>query len=592
MSVYWTLGADPTQGDSAALLGVVGDTNNLTNVLANIVYRKGLVKGYAVPADYDSAQTAFEARLNDGNLGVGEMAMSMVWNSEFLINAGVNVDNKRICPCELVLANPHVEYDAPGDKTTVDIGFEVDQYPFFRTAFGRPGVAYRGGYHTNTLQIASADPAYTEPARPAIGNIFAYGADPGGNFIGGVASVRTGGNVHMYVQVLRRGTDPKHGTLRVTGLAFAKKLQERTLFFFYGGVAGNADTVKKELMWSEPTDARVTRIQLETVVGDNSAAIVQQCWVTDIHVRSHINIVEKVNTIVADNNVHSHLYMAVVAPRSQGLFNMVRHTPLALTESTSLSTGHIYAPHFVVTQPLNAPLLNADFRNGCIEPLDQMTAFLPPELRDFQLMLGDIDWRHTSDNRYKVEVKRLLRVQRREPAGRQHTLVAQRPGVSPIHGKRARAGQSRTHLRLRYGDIHANGPPCFWCFFARRDDSPNAGLQPIIDNLTMTCVTTGKKSDTIFEAGKAELFFMTRRNCHKRAFYTDTDFRFRQVILLRSEDVGTMGINPRLYQREKRTRYRIQGTTHWSSDTTVNIILVYTNRGLQITGKEISVQYL
>ena len=64
------------------------------------------------------------------------------------------------------------------------------------------------------------------------------------------------------------------------------------------------------------------------------------------------------------------------------------------------------------------------------------------------------------------------------------------------------------------------------------------------------------------------------------------------MILLRSEDVGTMGINPRLYQREKRTRYRIQGTTHWSTDTTVNIILVYTNRGLQITGKEISVQYL
>ena len=320
-----------------------------------------------------------------------------------------NVDNKRICPCELVLANPYVEYDAPAGGSTVDIVFEVDQYPFFRTAFGRPGVAYRGGYHTNTEQIVSADPVYTEPARPTIGNIFAYGADPGGNFIGGVASVRTGGDVVMYVQVLRRGTDPKNGTLRVTGLAFAKKLQERTLLFFYGGVAGNADTVKKELMWSEPTDVRETRIDVETVVGDNSAAIVQQCWVTDIHVRSHINIVEKVNTIVADNNVHSHLYMAVVAPRSQGLFNMVRHTPLALTESTSLSTGHIYAPHFVVTQPLNAPLRNADFRNGCIEPLDQMTAFLPPELRDFQLMLGDLDWRHTSgDNRYKVEVKRLL----------------------------------------------------------------------------------------------------------------------------------------------------------------------------------------
>ena len=249
----------------------------------------------------------------------------------------------------------------------------------------------------------------------------------------------------------------------------------------------------------------------------------------------------------------------------------------------------------MVNITLSAPLLNADFRNGCIEPLDQMTAFLPPELRDFQIMLGDLDWRHTSgDNRYKVEVKRLLFSEFNGgnqqvasipsllsvPEFRQYTVNVPGPGkVEPT-------SDFDTEI------FTPMGPPCFWCLFARRDDSPNAELQPMIDNLTMTCVTTGKKSDTIFEAGKAELFFMTRRNCHKRAFYTDADFRFRQVILLRSEDVGTMGINPRLYQREKRTRYRIQGTTHWSTDTTVNIILVYTNRGLQITGKEISVQYL
>ena len=90
MRIFWTLAADPTQGDSAALLGVVGHTNNLTNVLANIVDEKaGENKGYVVGADYDDAQTAFEARLNDGNLGVGEMAASMVWCSEFIINAGV-----------------------------------------------------------------------------------------------------------------------------------------------------------------------------------------------------------------------------------------------------------------------------------------------------------------------------------------------------------------------------------------------------------------------------------------------------------------------------------------------------------------------
>ena len=136
------------------------------------------------------------------------------------------------------------------------------------------------------------------------------------------------------------------------------------------------------------------------------------------------------------------------------------------------------------------------------------------------------------------------------------------------------------------------GPPCFWCIFARQDASPNYGTQPMVDNLTFTCMTTGKKSDTIQGTTNAELFFMTRRNCHKHANYTDSNFKRRQVILLRSEDVGTMGVHPGLYQREKRTRYRIQGRSNWSQDNTVHIILVYNNRGLQITGKEISVQYL
>ena len=65
MRVFWTLAPDPTQGDSAALLGVVGNTNNLTNVLANIVYRKGAreTKGYAIGVDFADAQRAFEGSM-------------------------------------------------------------------------------------------------------------------------------------------------------------------------------------------------------------------------------------------------------------------------------------------------------------------------------------------------------------------------------------------------------------------------------------------------------------------------------------------------------------------------------------------------
>ena len=52
-----------------------------------------------------------------------------------------------------------------------------------------------------------------------------------------------------------------------------------------------------------------------------------------------------------------------------------------------------------------------------------------------------------------------------------------------------------------------------------------------------------------------------------------------------------MGINPRLFQREKRVRFRVQGTLTLETGD-VFIVLVYNNRGLQIVGKEISVQYL
>ena len=137
------------------------------------------------------------------------------------------------------------------------------------------------------------------------------------------------------------------------------------------------------------------------------------------------------------------------------------------------------------------------------------------------------------------------------------------------------------------------GPPSFWAVYARSDESPNYGTQPLIVNMSMSCLTTGKKSDSIDDTGLAELYFMTQRNVHRKALYEHIAFNERQVVLLRSEDVGTMGLDPALYQREKRTRYRVKGAIRvLDVSTTVSVILVYNNRGLQIQGKEISVQYL
>ena len=107
------------------------------------------------------------------------------------------------------------------------------------------------------------------------------------------------------------------------------------------------------------------------------------------------------------------------------------------------------------------------------------------------------------------------------------------------------------------------------------------------------CETTGKKSDTIDNASAAEMYFATHRNTHNDANYTHVHYNARQTILLTSEDVGTMGLSPLNYQREKRARYIVTGTCdNKSRPTTMNAVLVYTNRGLQIVGKQFQMVYI
>ena len=581
----WALEADfATNGsNSNDLLKLIGHYEDRANILA---------KMHQTGRDYSlvSAQEAYEDKITEGTLATGESALSLVWASEFVSDAG----HRRVCPCELLVANPEVTYaKPPADGSAVELRFQLDQYPFFRTSFGRSGLRYRGGYHVNSAQAdPAAQPRWQNPHQPCVGNVFAYGLDPANDAPGAVGSVRDGANVEMYVQVMvAPGGDNKRGILRVTGLAFDPSLNARTLIIYYGGDGGNAD---KQLYWSEP-GVRKTVLNEAAAVGDQSAAIAHGCWITDIYVQSHDAVTVKARTKVVNGDVHSHLYVAIIAPRAEGMFSRPdEDSVMSRTLAASLDTGRIYAPRFVVTQPLTAPIISPDFRNGCIEPLDQMTAFLPPELRDFGLQLGGMDWRHVSDRNFQVNVKRLIFSEFNGgnqqvaalpsllsvPEFREHKVYLTGPG---------RIVQSAPFDTEIFSPM---GPPCFWCIFARADESPNYGRQPVVDNLAITCMTTGKKSDTVQGAGQAELFFMTRRNCHKNANYTDDAFKQRQVILLRSEDVGTMGISPRLFQREKRVRYRIQGTVHWAEDSTVHVILAYTNRGLQISGKEISVQYL
>ena len=359
--------------------------------------------------------------------------------------------------------------------------------------------------------------------------------------------------------------------------------------FYYGGVDGDANSIKKQLYISGPSDKRTTSLDVTKATGDKSTRIEQKCWTTDIPVRSFETIIVSAEKDITNGDVHSHLYMAVIAPRSEGLFTLDPNGELQAMIEASEGRGVINAPSYIITQSLAAPVLNSDFRGECIEPLNQMTAFLPPEMRDFNIILRDLDWRHMGPT-LTTNVKRLI-LSEFNGGNQQVAAVPSLLSVPEfrIYTAVVQAGETAFDIEL----FTPMGPPSFWAVYARSDESPNYGTQPLIVNMSMSCLTTGKKSDSIDDTGLAELYFMTQRNVHRKALYEHIAFNERQVVLLRSEDVGTMGLDPALYQREKRTRYRVKGAIRvLDVSTTVSVILVYNNRGLQIQGKEISVQYL
>ena len=513
-------------------------------------------------------RTEFYAELAAGENGFKQICAGLMWTSDFVTAAG----ELWSCPCYYIAHEVFVHKGAPLDKIATVVN--VDQEPFYRVSFGvRPGVAYRGGYalHSDNIHI-------TGDADPMIGNIFAFGQTTAR---GGPPEALNAGIVRMSVEIVPdAGASPKTGTMKVYGLAFDPHIDARTLIIYYGD--GGADDKTKQLYVSAP-GSRQTRLDATKLTG--GTGIKNDAWVTSIRVTSPNTIVAVAKTEITDAAHGSHLFMSVIAPRAQGLFDGAGEigTRVALANVK----GNVYAPKYTVTQYLAAPVVCSDFRSDCIEPLDQTSPFLPPEMRDFHLTLRDMDWRHVPD--LNVIVSRLIFSEFN--GGNQQ--VAAIPSLLSVPEFRV-TESSVEGTTFDFQTYTPMGPPAFWAFFARRSDNPNVPNQPTIMSLSIECISTGKKSDTIQDTGIAELYFITQRNVHNLSGYDADAYKARQVILMRSEDVGTMGISPQLFQREKRARFRVRGSLRSTANarTIVYAVMVYNNRGLQIVGKEISVQYL
>ena len=130
--------------------------------------------------------------------------------------------------------------------------------------------------------------------------------------------------------------------------------------------------------------------------------------------------------------------------------------------------------------------------------------------------------------------------------------------------------------------------PSYIAIFCRDADRSRDHLtHPLIKQLSIKCVTTQKKSNTILNANVHQLYHITQRNVNQRARYNRKVFNRRQVILMSAEDIGLMGLTLDEYQLEKRAVFEFKGSVDQLGNVTA--LLIFNNRGLFVQGKHMSV---
>ena len=249
----------------------------------------------------------------------------------------------------------------------------------------------------------------------------------------------------------------------------------------------------------------------------------------------------------------------------------------------SRALGPVFRSQRRISQHLCAPILNPDARLQCSAPLNYETRHLPPELRDFVLRLGHIDWSFLPG---KITMEPLTLY---EFNGGNQKSAGQ---DSLLHLPQFREGSwVSDDGKFDFEVFSPYGMPSYIAIFARDTNfSINYQTQPLVTQLSIMCNTTMKKSNTILDADVHQLFHITQRNVHPRAEYDRFDFNKRQVILLRAEDIGLLGLHASEYQYEKRARFRFQGSVDQVARVTA--LLIFNNRGLYVHGKQLSVERL
>ena len=236
-----------------------------------------------------------------------------------------------------------------------------------------------------------------------------------------------------------------------------------------------------------------------------------------------------------------------------------------------------------ISQHLCAPILNPDTRIGCSAPLNHGSGHLPPEMRDFRLLMRNVDFSFLGANSAKLQDIVLSEFD----GGIQNTATQE----SLLYLPHFQSFTGNTDDNLEFSiDCYSNdGMPSFLCIFCR--NSLNIFQQPLVVKLSIQNRTTMLKSNTFYDTDIHEMYHTTQRNTHARATYDRVAYNRRQTILLSAEDIGVLGLDTIAhYQRQKRVVYRISGACN--NTGAVTILFIYNNRGLHIQGVQQSVVHL
>jgi hypothetical protein len=257
----------------------------------------------------------------------------------------------------------------------------------------------------------------------------------------------------------------------------------------------------------------------------------------------------------------------------------VSDDPYGLVRAATQSRGAVFQSIKRISQHLCAPILNPNMRIGAIAPLNHDTRHLPPELRDFQLKLHDIDWSRLQAAKTTLNQLTLYEFKggNQKVGAEQNILYLPqfREFQTPVAGN-----------EFEYELFSELGSPSYFCVFCR-SKTTDILQQPIIKTLSIFNGTTKKKSNTVTEMSVSQLYHLTQRNVHAAAEYDRDAFTRRQTLLLSAEDVGMLGLKSEEYQKAKRVRYIISGRTDKPGQ--LYIVLIYNNRGLHIDGRRLQV---